>query len=127
MMNSIGVTLNALGRRTEARVQLEQALLHHVQTTQTQLEGHALAALGDLCWETAETDRAWDWYDRSLHTRQSIGDLRGEGWMLQRLARVRASRGDWEQADTLLKRAAELSIRCSDDELMDACAQLRRQ
>ena len=127
MMNSIGVTLNALGRRTEAREQLEHALVHHQQTSQTLLEGHALAALGDLCWDTAQADQASDWYDRSLHTRRSIGDLRGEGWMLQRLARVRASRGDREQADTLLEQAAELSIRCTDEELMDACHQLRRQ
>jgi len=126
MMNSIGVSLSALGRRVEARERLHQAVAQHERTAQPRLEGHALAALGDVCWESGETDDAAGWYDRSLRLRQAIGDLRGEGWMLQRLARAKSAAGDPEGAEMLVARAAELSTRCSDEELMDACAQLRR-
>jgi serine/threonine protein kinase/tetratricopeptide (TPR) repeat protein len=127
MMNSIGVTLKALGRTEEARETLERAVASHAQTGQAQLEGYALAVLGDLSWESDNAEGAADWYGRSLSKRQSIGDQRGEGWMLHRLARVRAARDHCEEADTLLARATELSVTCSDEELMDACAQLRRQ
>ena len=127
MMNSIGVTLSALGRSDAARVQLEGALLHHRGTGQPQLEAHALAALGDLSWEATDADAASEWYQRSLDKRRSLEDVRGEGWMLHRLARIRALRGERDQADAMLARAAELSMRCSDEELMAACAELRRQ
>jgi tetratricopeptide (TPR) repeat protein len=126
MMNSIGVTLNAVGRRADARRQLEAALVHHQYTGQAALEGHALAALGDLSWPE-DVDEATAWYQRSLEKRQSAGDERGEGWMLQRLARVQMMRGHRDQVDALLRRATELSMRSSDEELMAACADLRRQ
>jgi hypothetical protein len=61
-----------------------------------------------------------------LHTRQTIGDRRGEAWMLQRLARARAANGARDDAEGLLTRAIELSTQCSDEDLMDACDKLRR-
>jgi serine/threonine protein kinase/tetratricopeptide (TPR) repeat protein len=126
MMNSIAVCLQAMGRHTAARERLEQALTHHQRTGQVQLEAHALAALGDVCWESGETNDASSWYERSLHTRQTIGDRRGEAWMLQRLARARAVVGARDDAEDLLTQAIQLSTRCSDEELMDACDKLRR-
>jgi tetratricopeptide (TPR) repeat protein len=124
MMNSIAITLGLLGRRPEARERLEDAVQHHRDTAQTQLEGHALAALGDWYWEAGEVERAAEWYDRSLRVRQTIGDVRGEGWMLQRLARARDAAGDRQDARALLARATNLSSQCSDEELMHACADL---
>jgi tetratricopeptide (TPR) repeat protein len=126
MHNSIGVSLGGLGRWREAREQLERALAHHERTGQPQLEAHALGALGDVCWDAGETDEASEWYERSLRKRRAIGDRRGEGWMLHRLARAKGMLGAWEEAGTLLIRATELSTQCADDELMDACVQLRR-
>ena len=127
MMNSIAITLGMLGRRADARERLEEALAHHRDTGQPHLEGHALAALGDWYWESHDVERAAEWYERSLQTRQSIGDERGEGWMLQRLARARAAAGDHECARTMLTRAQDLSSQCSDEELMHACAELHQQ
>ena len=126
MHNSIGVSLSALGRWREARELLVRAIAHHERTGQPQLEAHALGALGDACWDAGETDEASEWYERSLRKRREIGDRRGEGWMLQRLARAKGMLGVWEEAGTLLIRATELSTQCADDELMDACVQLRR-
>jgi tetratricopeptide (TPR) repeat protein/class 3 adenylate cyclase len=127
MMNSIGVALNALGRRAEARDQLVQAVDHHRRSGHRHLEGHALAALGDICWDENQRDDALDWYERSLRLRVEISDRRGEGWMLQRLARLQAARGNLPEADELLRRAADLSVHCSDEELMEACEQVRAQ
>jgi tetratricopeptide (TPR) repeat protein len=125
MMNSIGVALSALGRRADARQQLVKAVDHHRRWAHRQLEGHALAALGDICWDDGQPDEALEWYERSLRLRVEIGDGRGEGWMLQRLARLHAAKGDREDAEDLLRRAADLSVHCSDEELMEACEQVR--
>ena len=125
MMNSIGVALSALGRRAEARRQLLHAIDHHRRRAHRQLEGYALAALGDICWDDGQPDQALDWYEQSLRLRVEIGDGRGEGWMLQRLARLHAAKGEREDADDLLRRAADLSAHWSDEELMEACEQVR--
>jgi tetratricopeptide (TPR) repeat protein/class 3 adenylate cyclase len=127
MMNSIAVTYGKLGRRAEARDRLELALDHHRQTGDARLEGHALAELGDWHWDEGDLARAADCYERSFKTRQPIGDLRGQGWMLQRLARTRAAAGDRHGSQKLLARATDFSNQCSDEELMQACAELRRQ
>ncbi len=126
MMNSIGVSLSALGRWSEARARLQDALVHRARTGQGQLEAHALGALGDAYWNAGETDKAPEWYERSLGRRLAIGDRRGEGWMLHRLARAKATSGDREEAASLLARATERSTACADEELMDACEQLRQ-
>ena len=85
-----------------------------------------MSALGDMCWETGNAGEASSWYERSLQKRRALGDERGEAWMLQRLARARAANGAREDARSLLTRAIELSARCADEELMDACERLRR-
>jgi serine/threonine protein kinase/tetratricopeptide (TPR) repeat protein len=126
MMNSIAVSLLALGQHAAARERLEHALVHHRHTGNAQLEAHALAALGDACWGSDNTSEASSWYERSLHMRRTIGDHRGEAWMLQRLARARAANGARDDAEGLLTRAIELSTQCSDEDLMDACDKLRR-
>jgi hypothetical protein len=90
-----------------------------------QLEGHALAALGDVWWVDRDAEHASEWYGQSLRVCEAIGDVRGEAWMLQCLARCTTLRGDRNGARTLLERATALSMQCSDEELMDACARLR--
>jgi tetratricopeptide (TPR) repeat protein/class 3 adenylate cyclase len=126
MMNSIGVSLQALGRAGDAREQLLGALAHHRRIGQPQLEGHALASLGDSCWDAGASEEAAGWYEQSLHKRTAVGDARGEGWMLQRLARVRVALGDLDHANALLAQAIAVSTHCSDEELMEECMQLRR-
>lgn len=126
MMNSIGVSLGALGRTDDARQRLRQALVHHARIEQPQLEAHALAGLGDSCWQTAEPREAAIWYERSLQKRTAVGDVRGEGWMLQRLARAKAAIGAHDDAVALLVRATGIAMHCSDEELMEECVRLRR-
>jgi tetratricopeptide (TPR) repeat protein len=110
----------------EPRQHLRQALVHHERIEQPQLEAHALAGLGDSFWSSGEHREAATWYERSLHKRIAIADVRGEGWMLQRLARARAAIGNREDAEALLARATGLATHCSDEELMEECVRLRR-
>ena len=125
MMNSIAVALSALGRRAEAREQLVQAIAHHRRYAHRQLEAHALGALGDVGWDEGQRGDALQWYEQSLRLRVELGDRRGEGWMLQRLARLHAAAGDRQDAEALLRRATDLSVSCSDEELMEACEQVQ--
>jgi tetratricopeptide (TPR) repeat protein len=127
MMNCIGVSLSSLGHNDDAREQLQKAVTYHAEMEQPRLEAHALAGLGDSYWMTGEYDEAAAWYERSLHKRRSIADVRGEGWMLHRLARAGAAAGRADAAQALLSRASEISVDCSDEELMEECASLRRQ
>ena len=126
MMNSAGVSLGALGRTADAQRVLQQAIAHHQRIEQPQLEAHALAGLGDSFWSAGDHREAARWYERSLHKRTTIGDVRGEGWMLQRLARTVAANGSHDDARTLLARATGIAAQCSDDELMEECIRVRR-
>jgi hypothetical protein len=78
-------------------------------------------------WDEGLPDDALNWYEQSLRLRVEIGDQRGEGWMLQRLARLHTAKGDRDDAEVLLRRAADLSVYCSDEELMEACEHVRAQ
>jgi len=125
MMNSIGVSLDALGRAADARQHLQQALVHHERIGQPQLEAHALAGLGDSFWAAGDHREAATWYERSLQKRFETGDVRGEGWMLQRLARAKTAVGDLDDGEGLLARATGIASRSSDEELMDECTRLQ--
>jgi tetratricopeptide (TPR) repeat protein len=122
MLNSVGITLEQLGQTAEARSRLEEAVALHRETGQRQLEGHALAALGDISEELGETLAAVDYYERSLAIRRDIGDHRGEGWMLYNLARSGgAGRHDRER----VTHASQIAEGCGDQELATACEALR--
>lgn len=123
MLNSIAVTLSELDRTDEARDRLDEALVLHRKTGQLRLEGHALAALGDLSSRAGDSATAGRHYARSLEIRRRIGDSRGEGWMLYRLAR---NEGDGESAAEWTARASRIAERCGDHELAEACQGLHR-
>ena len=126
MMNSIAVSLSKLGRTSDARAKLREALVHHERTGLPQLEAHALAALGDLHWDAGEYTEAAAVYERSLAARTAAGDDRGQGWMLQRLARAKIALAERDTADQLLTRATGIATQCGDEELMEECIGLRR-
>jgi tetratricopeptide (TPR) repeat protein len=123
MLNSIALTLKQLGRLTEAKSRFEEAILLHRETEQRRLEGHALAALGDMSADLDENEKAAEYYDRSLEIRRGIGDRTGEGWMLYNLVRCDGAGG---QAHELIARASQIAEGCGDRELSTACEELRR-
>jgi tetratricopeptide (TPR) repeat protein/class 3 adenylate cyclase len=126
MLNSIGVTLHALGRIEEAGGWLSEAIAHHSREALRQLEGHALAALGELEESLDELSTAAGLYERSLAIRREIGDRRGEAWMLHHLAQVAIARGTLAEADEYIAAAAQAANDCDDEQLVQACARLRR-
>ena len=93
MLNSIGVTLHKLGRLDEAQSILDQALEVQRAIGNRTLEGHALAAAGDIEFDRRRYEEALSLYARSLEIRRDLGDTKGEGWMLQRLARANQAIG----------------------------------
>jgi class 3 adenylate cyclase/tetratricopeptide (TPR) repeat protein len=126
MLNSAGLALQALGRLDDAERRLHEAVALHRESGARQLEGHALALLGDVCTGRDEPGRAADFYRQSLEIRRAIGDRRGEGWMLHHLARAELADGQPYEVRERAETAARIAAECGDAELTAACARLRR-
>ncbi|WP_428264782.1 ATP-binding protein [Haliangium sp.] len=120
ILNSIGVTLHKLGRIDEARDRLNEAIAWHRRNQQPLLEGHALAALGDVQREQGALDEALADYQASLTIRTAIGDRRGEGWMHHALAEVLRARGESAEAESHAQRARAIAEEQGDAELARA-------
>ncbi|HET7274466.1 MAG TPA: tetratricopeptide repeat protein, partial [Longimicrobiaceae bacterium] len=123
MLNSVALTLKESGELAQARSRFIEAVAFHRQEGHVQLEGHALAALGDISMELGDPQTAEYHYKQSLELRRRIGDRRGEGWMLYKLAR---NNTDGNGTRELAARASHIAERCGDYELTAACDQLRR-
>lgn len=90
------------------------------------LRGYALAVLGDAHMgddNLAEAERA---YSESLALRRSLGDERGEAWMLVKLSDVEERRGALDRVRELNSRAYEIASRVDDDELIRASTERER-
>jgi len=111
------VTLKDMGRLEEARGRLEEAVQVNRKSGRQTLEGHSLAALGDVLSKKGDSDRALEHYEVSLEIRRAAGDLKGEGWMLWSIARERLGRGEADSARDACSRAAERARACDDSEL----------
>jgi tetratricopeptide (TPR) repeat protein len=125
-LNSIGVTLRAMGRRDNARRALDDALEHNRREGLDVLLGHALGARGALEMDAGEVDRAAVCFEESLAIRLRLHDRRGEAWMRYELAGVAAARGSPDTGRSLRAAAAALADECGDAALGEACDRLRR-
>jgi tetratricopeptide (TPR) repeat protein len=121
----IGVTLHKLGRTDEAIDRLQDAVRHNRAVGARQLEGFALAALGDVHYDTDDLQKAADCYGASLDIRRDIGDLRGEAWMQHHLARTYAKLGVLDRKRDCATEAWRLAEACDDDELIQALRRLQ--
>ena len=121
MLNSIGASLQQLGRSEDAIRRLEEGIRLHRQTQQRQLEAHALALLGDVHFSMDRQDEALSCYQHSLRLRPELGDRRGEGWMLHRLARSFAAQGLDERSRNAATRATLIAAEVGDEELSETC------
>jgi tetratricopeptide (TPR) repeat protein len=124
MLNSVAVTLKAMGRHEDARDRLEESLAVHRRAGNRLLEGHAFAALGDIALERGEADRALWLYTESRGLREEIGDRPGEGWMHNRIARAHLSLGAPQVASQHADLARQIAVELGDRELLLACEQL---
>jgi hypothetical protein len=103
---------------------LEEAIRLERQHDLRQLEAYALGTLGDVRLSMGDDDEAVLCYEQSLRVRLAIGDRRGEGWMLLRLAGVHATRGRGDRSRTNAARAAAIAAEIGDGELANGCASL---
>ena len=124
MLTCIGVTLGALGRPENATSRLEEAVRLHRLTGQRQMHAHALAALGDARFALHMYAEAGSCQSASLRLRRDLGDRRGEGWMLQRLARTCAARGNSRRMRAYAAAATMIAADPGNEDLMEACRQL---
>ncbi len=117
VLNSIGVTLRAAGRLGDALTRLEDARTRAARGGHALLEGHALAAMGDVNCDMGRVAQAEHCYERSLRIRTQIDDQRGAAWMQYQLARIRFTRGDPAGGRALASQAAERAAACGDHDL----------
>ena len=127
MLNSIGATLRKLDQPAEARRRLEEAVQRNRSTGQRLLEGHGLAALGDLNFEDEDFETAREHYEASLGLRRDLDDRQGEAWMLYHLARTELTLGNAEAARELLGTATKAADVNHDAALQTACTELERK
>lgn len=130
MLNALGATLRALGRRHEAIRQLEASLDALDGSHEPRLRGHAMALLGDIYRDLGEPDTARSWYERSLDVRVEAHDRDGQAWMHQRLALlhldaglVELAREELTQARGLMTADATASLREAVDTLTSQLSQ----
>ena len=121
VLNSIAVTLSKLRRFDQALSKLEDAIRLNRENGQRVLEGHGLAARGDIFKETGKIEDAFDAYQASLLIREEIGDRKGEGWMLHRLAEVCEAQNMTELARDYASRAAAIATEVNDLSLKESC------
>ena len=126
MLNSIGVTLHRLGQPGEALLTLQDALDHHKKTGERTLAGHALATRGDCHFDLGQFEQATHSYEESLHIRRANDDQKGEGWMLQRLARVQMVSGEKDRAHSTLAQALKIADHGEINDLKDACRRIMK-
>ena len=105
---------DAIGSVREAIDQSER------EDTNPLLRGYALGILGDALLETKDLDGAERAYRDSLGVRRSLGDERGEGWMLVKLSDVEVERGALDRVRELNSRAYEIASRIDDQALIQA-------
>jgi tetratricopeptide (TPR) repeat protein len=125
--NSLGVTLHKLGRLKQAASMLQGALDMHRASGQRLLEGHALAALGDIFFDEMSLDLASEHYRASLEIRREIGDRKGEGWLSHHLARLLFLQADEQKGQARLTEALAIASDTGDQQLAEACASLNRR
>ena len=124
ILNSLGATLLKLRRWDEARLALADGARVTEATGERQLRAHALGLLGEACLATGRLDEAAHCLEDSLVLRRALADRRGEGWMLEHLARVRLARGDAAGARELAQAARALADACGDAALQAALDRL---
>ena len=89
-----------------------------------QLRAQGLAALAEVDLAAGWLDEAQVAAEASLALRRAMGDRSGEGWMLERLARVHLAQGSPDAARAAARAAQDVAYATQDPELQAAVAAL---
>ena len=125
ILNSLGASLHRLQRWDEARTVLGDAVRVTSGTAERQLHAHALGLLGDVCLAVGRLADARAHVEGSLEIRRLLEDRRGEGWMLERLARIHRAEGNGASAVAAADRAAAIADDIRDAQLQAAVAAMK--
>ena len=124
---SLGAVHQRLGEPDEALAALEESIAtSRGEDGHPRLLGYALGLLGDTHRDQGQLDRAEEAYRESLELRERLSDLRGEGWMLLKLAEVEEARGALDRVRELSSRAYQIATEVGDEALMQACTAQER-
>ena len=124
ILNSLGASLHRLQRWDEARTVLGDAVRVTAAAGERQLQAHALGLLGEVCLAVGRLPDARAHVDASLEIRRLLDDRRGEGWMLERLARIDRALGDATATTAAAEHAARIAADLGDTALLAAVAAL---
>jgi tetratricopeptide (TPR) repeat protein len=108
-------SLDRLGYWAEIQERLERALAaveEHLE--EPPLEATLLNDLGMIADNRAEWDRAIEMYERSLETKERVGDVHGMAQTFNNLGLVYADKGEWDRAIAMYERSLESLERVGD-------------
>ncbi|WP_411282136.1 serine/threonine-protein kinase PknK [Gemmatimonas sp.] len=114
ILNSLGASLNKLRRWDEALTTLTDAVRVNTASGEQQLLGHALSALADVCIGRGRFNAALDYLQSAMTIRLTLGDVRGEGWLFERMARAHRALGNHVEAASATQRAVRIAQEVDD-------------
>ena len=110
-----GRALIAKGQYPEAKGHLEQAISIAKEASLSQIEADSLRYMGIVAERLETTEAAVEKYEESLSIYRRIGDLRGEGWLLNDLGNLMLRRQDlYDQAWSHINRFHEITEKIGD-------------
>ena len=104
----LGLVYRQQGKFEEAKLQFERDLQLNQFLGNLQNEARALNAIGHVELLRRNYAEAINFYQHSLTIRRNIGDLAGVGTSLLSLAQGLSSRGDYGQAEPMLREALKI-------------------
>jgi tetratricopeptide (TPR) repeat protein len=102
-------SLDRLGYWGEIMERLERALQAtraHLETP-SKREASLLQDMGILTWKQGEWERAIDFYQQSLETKEQVGDIHGMAQTMGNLGNVYQAKGEWERAIEVYRQSLE--------------------
>lgn len=113
-------SLNKLRRWDEALTTLTDAVRVKTASGEQALLGHALSALADVCIGRGRFHESLEYLQSAMTIRLAMGDRRGEGWLLERKARVHRALGNHAEAASATQSAERIAHELADVALRDA-------
>jgi ATP/maltotriose-dependent transcriptional regulator MalT len=132
-LNLMGFAACFAGRHAQARELFGAGRVLALQTSDRSLAAHCLLGLGRIAWLEANLEESEAHYRAALSGFRDHRDKRGTAYAIEGLARLAASRGDYEMAMRLTGAAQglrdEISLRRDpmDQEAHDAVMQAARR
>ena len=108
-------SLDQLGYWGEIQTRLERALAAvRERLDGPKLEAALLGDLGTIALKSAEWERAIEMYERSLETKERVGDVHGMAQTWGNLGSVYLQKGEWDRAIEFYRKSLTITERLGD-------------